>query len=211
MNITDVPFLPEFLTVALLHGLVIVSPGLNFTVLMHYTLTYGRRVGLWLAAGVALGTAVYVTAALCAMKLLLFIANSRPLFAALKWVGAGWIAYVGVKTLLARRSQRNVDADEGPVTESEAVRVGLFSQLSNTKATLFFLALFTQVIDFHTPLLIKVGYGAWMCFATFAWFALVVWLLSLLRVKERLPRFLFYVSKACGVILIGLALLLAVP
>jgi threonine/homoserine/homoserine lactone efflux protein len=202
--------LQEFLTLAVLHLLVLVSPGLNFAVLMHYTLTYGKRIGLWLTFGVALGTALYVTGALCATKFLLFVANSRPLFTLLKWVGAAWIAYVGLKTVLAKKSQRSVEADKGPVTGSEAVRVGLFSQLSNTKAMVFFVALFTQVIDFHTPLLVKAGYGVWMCSVTFLWFALVVWLLSLLRVKQRLPRFLFWVSKACGVILIILATLLVV-
>ncbi len=199
-----------FFILAGLHALVLVSPGANFAILVQNTLTHGKRIGFCIAIGVAMGTAFYVFCALFGIKLLLAIASSRWLFTALKLVGAAYLAYLGVRTLLARHA-RMLDSslEVGHMSRSEAVRIGLFSQLSNPKAVLFFLGLFTQVIDFHTPFLIKLGYGAWMCVATLCWFAFVVWLLSFLNVRERLREWLYWIGKAFGAMLIFLAVVLA--
>ena len=87
--------------------------------------------------------------------------------------------------------------------------MGFLTNALNPKATLFFLALFTQVISPGTPLFVKALYGAEMSVATFLWFALVATLLTHKRVNRIFSSAKFYLEKAFGVILVGLGIKVA--
>lgn len=202
-------YLSEFLTLATLHLLVLISPGANFTLVVKNSLVTERRFGILTALGIALGTAVYVALALGALSWLLALTKSAVLFALLKVAGASYLIYLGVKSCRAKATEQpDIALSPGPMDAGEAVRTGLFSQLSNPKAMLFFGSVFTQAVDFHTPLFIKFGYGVWMSAVTFGWFALVAYLLSFLGVQRRLREYLHWISRAFGVVLIGLGILL---
>lgn len=208
-NMETPPYLKEFITLVTLHGLVLISPGSNFALVAKNSLTQPRKYGLLTAFGIALGTAVYVGLALFFFSSLLALTKSRYLFLGLKYAGALYLVYLGVKSLFASRPVGDLKT-ASTISTSEAVRNGLFNQLGNYKATLFFMSLFTQVVDFHTPLFIKLGYGVWMFFATFAWFGLVTYLLSKTGIRERLREYLHWINRAFGLLLVllGVALVL---
>lgn len=93
------------------------------------------------------------------------IANS--IYSVLKYLGAGYLVCLGYRALRA-----------APASAPAAVRMGSLTNILNPKATLFFFALFTQVIDPRTPKAVQVLYGLEMALAAFVWFALVAALLS---------------------------------
>jgi threonine/homoserine/homoserine lactone efflux protein len=80
--------------------------------------------------------------------------------------------------------------------------MGFITNVTNPKVTLFFLSLFTQVIDPGTPLSWQILYGIEMSLATIAWFVLVA-------IKNRVVGIQHYAEKAMGVILIALGIKLA--
>ncbi len=103
----------------------------------------GRRVGLASVAGIHLGTLVHVAAA--AIGLSALIVASAVAFSTVKYAGAAYLIYLGVRKLLERSP---VDQHE-PARESlrRAFARGAVVNVLNPKTALFFLAFLPQFID----------------------------------------------------------------
>jgi threonine/homoserine/homoserine lactone efflux protein len=126
---------------------LIVIPGPNLIYITTRSITEGRRAGLTSALGVEFGTLLHVAAA--AVGLSALIASSAALFSVIKYAGAVYLIYLGVRTL---RHSRHAEAGKvgpvsGPGSRSRAFRQGVIVQLLNPKVALFFLAFLPQFID----------------------------------------------------------------
>ncbi len=91
----------------------------------------------------------------------------------------------------------------------QAIRMGFLTNALNPKATLFFVALFTQIINPNTALGIKVLYGAEMSVATFVWFAVVASALTHRRINRLFLGVRTHLERVFGVILVGLGISVA--
>jgi len=196
----------EFLTVALVHLLAVASPGPDFAIVIRESVTHGRTAGTWTALGVGAGILVHVTYSLLGIGLI--VAQSAFLFNVLKWLAAAYLLYLGIKAL---RSGPPAVSDIGTEmlvtvrTPRGAFVSGFITNGLNPKATLFFLSLFTLVINPHTPLAIQAGYGIYLACATAAWFSLVALLFSHSRVRSGFSRMGHWFDRLMGVVLVGLA------
>ena len=94
-------------------------------------------------------------------------------------------------------------------TARGAYVAGFVTNGLNPKATLFFLSLFTVVINPHTPLMVQAGYGVYLACATAAWFCLVALLFSQQRVRAGFARMGHWFDRMMGVVLVGLGIKLA--
>jgi homoserine/homoserine lactone efflux protein len=117
-----------------------------------YVVSQGVRGGLQRTAAAASGilTANGMYFALSATSLGAIIAASGRFFLIAKWVGAAYLIYLGVKSLLAAGSSATVTLSGGTPQTGDRRRVylgALTLQLANPKALLFFLALLPQFID----------------------------------------------------------------
>lgn len=202
-------FLPEFLTVAIIHLLAVMIPGPDFVMISRNSLVYSRKVGVYSAIGLGLGILVHVTYSLVGIGLI--ISKSILLFSLLKFVGAGYLVYIGYKCLRAKphKEQAIEGEKKNDIGNFAAIRMGFLTNVLNPKATLFFFALFTQVINPHTPKIVQVVYGLEMSLMTFAWFALVAALLSHNTVKARLASVQYKLERTFGIILIALGVKVA--
>jgi threonine/homoserine/homoserine lactone efflux protein len=79
----------------------------------------------------------------------------------------------------------------------------------NPKATLFFLSVFSVIIDPLTPRLIVAGYGLWMSIMTAVWFCLVSVFFTHERVRQQFLQLGHWFDRVMGVILLALAVRLA--
>lgn len=104
------------------------------------------------AAGIISANAIYF--ALSATSLGAIIATSARFFTVVKWVGAAYLIYLGVKALRSSGSSQAVDLNAGAPAGQRDRRLVYFGaltlQLANPKALLFFLALLPQFIDTHS-------------------------------------------------------------
>ena len=80
----------------------------------------------------------------------------------------------------------------------------------NPKATLFFLALFTQIVQPETPLAAQALYGGTVALQSLVWFALLALLISQRWVKQLLVNVSHWLERVTGALLIVLGLRLAV-
>jgi RhtB (resistance to homoserine/threonine) family protein len=202
-------YLPEFLVIASLHLLAVMSPGPDFVLISKNSLVYSRRTGICTALGLALGIAVHVTYSLLGIALI--ISKSIVIFSTIKYLGAGYLIYIGIKSLGAKPSQVNSDvtSQKEEMGKWAAIKTGFLTNVLNPKATLFFLAVFTQVIHTTTPTFVKVLYGIEMSAMTFVWFSFVAAILSHSKIKEKFTKIQHHVERGMGAVLIGLGLKVA--
>jgi threonine/homoserine/homoserine lactone efflux protein len=103
----------------------------------------GRRVGLASVAGIHLGTLVHVAAAVVGLSAL--IVASAVAFSVVKYAGAAYLIYLGVRKLLERESSVAVERCREPIRR--AFTRGIVVNILNPKTALFFLAFVPQFVD----------------------------------------------------------------
>jgi threonine/homoserine/homoserine lactone efflux protein len=103
----------------------------------------GRRVGLASVAGVHLGTLVHVVAATAGLSAL--IVASALAFSVVKYAGAAYLVYLGIRKLLEREEEQEVQL--GREALRRAFARGVVVNVLNPKTALFFLAFLPQFVD----------------------------------------------------------------
>lgn len=201
-------YLQEFLLVALVHLLAVMSPGPDFAIVIRNSVSLGRQTGLLTAAGIGTGILIHVGYSLLGIGFI--VSQSVWLFNLMKWLAAAYLLYLGARAL---RSQPQTPATEGTsvdrLSRRRAFVQGFITNGLNPKATLFFLSLFTVVISHQTPLAVQAGYGLYLAVATGVWFCLVAVLFSHPRVRRAFSRLGHWFDRAMGLVLVGLGLRLA--
>lgn len=199
----------EFLTVALIHLLAVASPGPDFAVVLKESVAHGRRAGLFTAWGVGTGILLHVAYSLLGIGLL--VSQSVLLFNLLKYLAAAYLVYIGIRALRARPTPELAlpQADGVLRTARAAFVAGFVTNGLNPKATLFFLSLFTVVINPHTPLMVQAGYGLYLAVATALWFTLVALLFSHDRVRRGFARLGHWFDRLMGGVLVLLGVKIA--
>jgi RhtB (resistance to homoserine/threonine) family protein len=206
----------EFITEALIvAGLTLVtaaSPGPDFVLVVRNAVLGSRRAGLFTALGISLGVCVHM--AYCLAGIAALIASSASLFGIIKVAGAAYLIYVGFKALRSQGYGENeavgaVAAKQGRVSSLAALRGGFVTNLLNPKATMFFFALFTQVIDPVTPLAVQMFYAAMVVATGGLWWVFVTFVMTGRRIKEVFLRWSKWIDRVTGGLLIALGTRLA--
>lgn len=202
-------YLPAILTVALIHFLAVASPGPDFIMVLRNSLVFSRQSGVYAAIGLGLGICVHVAYSLAGIALI--ISQSVLLFNAIKLLGAAYLIYIGIKSLRAKRSDAAIASEQSKVdlTKLQAIRTGFVTNATNPKVTLFFLSLFTLVIEPGTPFVVKMIMGTEMVLATMIWFSLIAVLISHRSIRSRIESVQQYIERCMGGILILFGLKLA--
>ena len=202
-------YLPEFFIVATAHFLAVVSPGPDFIMITRNSLMYSKRTGIYSAVGLGFGILVHIIYSLVGIGLI--ISKSILLFSIIKFLGAAYLIYIGYKSITSH-SKTNLPLNENKkkdLTKFQALKMGFVTNVTNPKATLFFLSLFSVVISPTTPTFIKILYGLEMSIVTSLWFIFVAILFSHHLIKNRVDKIQNIASKLMGAILIALGIRLA--
>ena len=198
----------ELLAVITITVLAVISPGPDFAMVTRNSLLRSRRAGVFTAVGIGLGVCVHVGYTLVGVGLL--IQQSLWLFNAIKWAGAAYLVYLGVKMLRAQPGGAVQGSATTALSDAAALRMGLATNVLNPKTTVFIVSLFLQVVRPSTPLAVQIGYGAFIALAHLAWFSLVALCFSAGAVRDRLLAVRHTVDRVCGVVLVGFGVALAV-
>jgi RhtB (resistance to homoserine/threonine) family protein len=129
--------------------LVVLAPGPDTMVTLKNALAGGFRGGLWASLGIAAGNLVQGTAA--ALGLGVLIVRSQPVFVTLKWLGAAYLAYLGVQAVrgAVRGDYEGVEGvRRGRTNGFRRFREGFLSNITNPKVLVLYLSVLPQ---FLTP------------------------------------------------------------
>ncbi|KAF0814684.1 Threonine efflux protein [Andreprevotia sp. IGB-42] len=204
----DQSMLETTLIVITIATLGMLSPGPDFFLVVKNAARYRRSAALATAAGV--NTAVLVHMAYCVAGLAVVITTTPWLFNVLKYAGAAYLIWIGIQALRSQAgSTLSPDTRREEVTLRAAFMQGLLCNLLNPKATLFFLAMFTQVLDIHSTTFEKLWYAFVIWALAVIWWPLLVFLIQSGPVRRVLTRAQRVIDKLLGGVLVALGLKVA--
>lgn len=197
-----------------LSAVVIATPGPDTALTVRNTLEGGRRDGVFTALGVSVGQLVWSVAT--SLGLIAVVVASRPVFQALKFIGAAYLVFLGLQSLWTafRGWPRASDGlGYGPatcLTGSRAFRQGVINNLANPKMAVFFAsALPAFAPPGHGMLSALLLLGMVFSMLTFLWLALYAVALGRAGRLVRGSRMGRAIDGAAGVALLGLGLKVA--
>lgn len=181
----------------------LVSPGPDFMVACRNTLMYSRSIGIYTAVGFGLGICVHISYAVFGLSWL--IANNELIFTVIQYLGAFYLILIGIQSLRSFQSQigQETVSASSRISPFRAVRIGFITNVLNPKATLFFLSLFSTMLNPTVGKLTLVVIAVLLVVTTILWFSLVALLISHLRFTTTLKRYEKTVHQFFGVLLWG--------
>jgi threonine/homoserine/homoserine lactone efflux protein len=136
---------PSTLALFALAALALIAiPGPNMVYVATRSMSEGRRSGFASALGLLTGTLINVAAAAAGLSAL--IASSATAFNTLRYLGAAYLVFLGLKALIGKDGS-DPNAPPKPVSLARAYRQAIVVQLLNPKVALFFLAFLPQFVD----------------------------------------------------------------
>ena len=138
---------------ALLEFVLCLTPGPAVLLVVSNALRRGARGGLSAAAGIIAGNLTYFVLSAAGIVALLFA--SYEVFNVVKWCGAAYLAFLGIRSLFARHAPA-LDA-EPQVRTGRALSAGFVTQIANPKAIVFFAAIVPQFLNPRAALWPQLG------------------------------------------------------
>ncbi|MEM7737406.1 MAG: LysE family translocator, partial [Deinococcota bacterium] len=175
----------------------------------------GKQAGLVTTLGICTG--LFVHAVVSALGLSVILARSAVVFSSIKWLGALYLMWLGLQSLMQATS-RTQHADMATSTTSEdapkeawhAFVEGLLSNTLNPKVAIFYLAFLPQFISGQGHVLSQSIFLASLHFTlTMLWLSLVALLLTYLRTLLTHPRSKRIIEGITGMVLLGFGIRLA--
>jgi RhtB (resistance to homoserine/threonine) family protein len=190
--------------------LAAMSPGPDFVIVTRHAMISGRRAGM--AAGLGIAAGVFVWAVVAALGVASLLAASAVAFTVIKLIGAVYLAFLGIKALIAARR-----GSAGPVTDGgspavrprTAFRHGLVTNLLNPKCAVFFVALMPQFVSGSPRLDQTLLLSAIAVVLTIVWFTFVANVVSTLRRLFASSRVRRTIDAVTGTILVALGVKIA--
>ncbi len=187
------------------------TPGADTMYILTRSISQGKSAGLVSVAGIIFGCIIHVFCA--AFGLSLILTTSATVFTFVKWIGAGYLIFLGIKTLLEKSSRLAPDSVEsGSKNLWKIFKQGVFTNVLNPKVALFFLSFLPQFINpaqatGPLPFLIL---GSTFLFTGTVWcLALSLMASSMTLTLRRNPFIGIILQKISGLVFIGFGLKLA--
>lgn len=202
-------FFYQWLMLVIVFGAALVAPGPDTVMAVRNSVLHGRQAGIFTALGFAASVGIHILYTLAGLAAV--ISKSVLLFNAIKYGGAAYLLYMGYKALRSK----GFDHEPGSIASAKktnemsiknAFISGFLTNLLNPKASLFFLAIFSQFVSLETTLGHQGILGLTCVTMTACWFSCVAVILTHQRVRQGFLKASKWIDRVCG----GLFILLGV-
>jgi threonine efflux protein len=187
--------------------IVVVSPGPDFLVTVQQATSRSRRHGIVTGLGVCSGLVIWSAGSMVGLSVL--FARLSWLYDIVRYAGAAYLVYLGVRTLWSTR--RDGDgmrvAPQPPVRTGglwRAWRIGFLTDLGNPKAAAFFSSLFGALLPAGTGPAVRVAVVAGIVGLATAWYVAVAVLFGLGPVATLYRRARRWIERVMATLLIAL-------
>jgi threonine/homoserine/homoserine lactone efflux protein len=197
----DVVSLETWLAFTAAASILLVIPGPTILLVVSYALGQGWRTALPMAVGVALGDFTAMTLSMLGIGALLLA--SATIFTALKWLGAAYLVYLGIKLFRAGGAMKA----EPRTTASSGLKMAAHAWLVtalNPKSLTFFIAFLPQFIDRHADFMTQMAIFE-ATFLTLAFANVFGYALAASRARGVVanPRTIRIFNRTGGTLLVG--------
>jgi RhtB (resistance to homoserine/threonine) family protein len=195
-----------FLQVFLVGILAGISPGPDFFVVMRNSLTYGLRVGVSTAVGIAFALIVHISYTVLGFALIL--QESPSLFKVIQAAGALYLLWLGSHAVRSRAQSLQSEQETAATAELSQKSAfsgfvdGFLCNMLNPKAALFFLSIFSQFFTEETTILTRWIYGFEVIVAVGLWFVVLACIVSNATFRSFYQRWQHWFDRLLGAVLI---------
>ncbi|MBI1938662.1 MAG: LysE family translocator [Ignavibacteriales bacterium] len=201
--------LDNFLLFAFASLMLNITPGNDMIYVATRSINQGMKAGVVSAIGIALGCFVHMAASIFGLSSI--IAQSTLLFDIIKYAGALYLFYLGIKSIIGKPIEYKLN-DSISVDNKKVLLQGIITNILNPKVALFFLAFLPQFVNFKTgniPLQLTI-LGVWFNFSgTMVNILVAITLGKMGNWLTNFPAFWKWQSKITGGVLCALGLRLA--
>ena len=191
------------------------TPGTDSMYIITRSISQGQTAGFYSVLGITSGILVHTL--LASLGLSVLLANSPTAFMLVKYIGAGYLCYLGVKMLMSKQqpliASRLQDSEKPksikPLDHWQIYKQGVLTNTFNPKVALFFLAFFPQFIDssYAYGMLSFLMLGLTFATTGFIWCLCLAMLASKFSKKLREnPKIESMMNKISGVVFMGLGI-----
>jgi threonine/homoserine/homoserine lactone efflux protein len=187
-----------------------ITPGNDMLYVITRSTAQGSKAGIFSSLGIMAGCMVHIIAAMVGLSAL--IAQSALAFNVIKYAGAAYLIYLGIRSLMSRKKDLHISQSVTKQSYAKLFWQGALTNVLNPKVALFFLAFLPQFIDMK-------GVGVhWQILLLGSWFniggTLVNIVVAVLFGKighwlNNSPRFVLWQERITGIILILLGIKVA--
>jgi threonine/homoserine/homoserine lactone efflux protein len=201
----------HWLAFATASAILLAIPGPTVLLVISYALGHGRKMAFATVAGVALGDFTAMTASMLGLGALL--ATSATIFTVLKWVGAAYLIYLGIKLWRAPIAEPRAEGEVDEAQAEKPFRIFAHTYLVtalNPKSIIFFVAFLPQFLNpaASVPLQLAVFETTFLILAIANASAYAL-LAGMARGQIRKPRVQRIVNRTGGSLMIGAGVLAA--
>ena len=188
-----------------------ISPGPDIIYIVSKTITQGRKIGFASSLGVCVGAFVYVVAT--ALGLSAILETSLIAFSIVKYAGAAYLVYLGIKSLMSKGSTFDMPTEEKMSdTPWQAFRQGVLVDILNPKVAVFFMAFLPQFVRpelGHTSAQLLMLGVIVILMAILVEFTIILTAAQTTTFFRKNRKFSIWLDRILGTVLIGLAVRLA--
>jgi threonine/homoserine/homoserine lactone efflux protein len=186
------------------------TPGNDMIYVASRSVSQGVKAGIVSAAGIFIGCFVHILAAVLGLSLI--ISKSAYLFQLIKFAGAGYLIYLGIKALLSKPIVNTANERPAKANHWRLFKQGIITNALNPKVAIFFLSFLPQFIDAASPFfkLQLFTLGIWFDLQGTTVLIIVACLLG--KTKDffkKNPKIWMIQEKITGFVLIGLGIKIA--
>ncbi|NNN85431.1 LysE family translocator [Vibrio sp. A8-1] len=190
----------EIFSLALLGVLIVVSPGADFVLVLKNSLNQGRQAGIYSAIGISLAISIHIAYSMLGISYL--ISQNEWLFSLIRYLGAAYLVYLGLKGIFSSSHQPENNAPQYTATQQvwPFFLQGFLCNVLNPKTMLFFLSIFSQVIDPDSATQhLALMYGGYMIVLHGIWFSIIAVLFTSPKLQALLLGVKHRLNQACGI------------
>jgi homoserine/homoserine lactone efflux protein len=186
-----------------------ISPGPAVLYVLSQAIRSGPGKSVWASWGILSSNTMYFV--LSATSLGAVIVASYKLFFVIKWIGAGYLVYLGLRSFFGKNSVLSLPAENSSSRSGWRIfRDGFLLQAANPKALLFFIAILPQFINAHRNVALQIFIlGASSIIVEFIILFTYGQLAGRALATARSPRFEKLTNRVAGSLLVGAGIGLA--
>ena len=189
-------------------ALLTITPGVDMALVMRNSLRGGMRAALGTTLGIVTGLLVWMFASAAGIASLL--RASAEAFTILKLVGAAYLCFLGIQTILHARRSLGLHAREVRSSPNSPYRQGLLSNLLNPKIAVFYATFLPQFVSAGDSVFAKtVLLGSIHIAMGLVWLPLYAYAIVRAGAALRRPSVLRAVERLTGTVLVALGVRLA--
>ena len=191
----------EFLLIASVHFMALLSPGPDFFLIMQTALRMRLKFAWAVCAGIAAANTVYISLAIIGFEC---ISKLPHLMQSLHYAGGGYLLYLGFLLLKAPKTafsdQQKEDILLAPRIAGQFL-IGFTSGILNPKNSIFYLSLFSAMVSPATPLMQRFLYGLWMAAMVLGWDMAIAAVINKHSSRSLPAGWIFSLEKLAGLAL----------